>query len=143
MLDDRLQSQVFGWVYVADGDTLNYQEQKIRLYGIDAPEHDQLCTKDGIQYACGRAARQRLKEIIGRAEINCTHKDTDKYGRSVSICYVGDQDINEQMVREGWALAYRQYSNIYIAQEKTAKDQKLGIWAGEFERPDSYRRKYK
>ena len=45
------------------------------------------------------------------------------------------------MVKNGWALAYKYYSKKYVSEEKYAKNNKLGIWKGEFENPWDYRKK--
>ena len=47
------------------------------------------------------------------------------------------------MVRNGWAIAYRYYSDDYIVQEEEAKQKKLGIWQGKFEEPYLFRKKQK
>jgi endonuclease YncB( thermonuclease family) len=44
------------------------------------------------------------------------------------------------MVKSGWALAYRKYSNDYIKEEEEAKKKKIGLWAGEFIPPWKWRR---
>jgi endonuclease YncB( thermonuclease family) len=38
-----------GQASIIDGDTIKIYGQRIRLFGIDAPEHDQLCEAPGIQ----------------------------------------------------------------------------------------------
>jgi len=45
------------------------------------------------------------------------------------------------MVEQGWALAYRKYSEDYVRQEAAAKASKAGVWAGEFVEPGEWRRK--
>jgi hypothetical protein len=67
-------------------------------------------------------------------------RDTDEYGRSVSICKNGNTDINAEMVRAGFALAYRRYSNDYVDEENEARNAKRGLWAGEFTAPWDWRR---
>ena len=50
-------------------------------------------------------------------------------------------NINEQMVENGWALAYRKYNKIFIENENNAKKKLRGIWAGDFEKPWDWRKK--
>jgi endonuclease YncB( thermonuclease family) len=52
----------------------------------------------------------------------------DRYGRLLAICYVGGQDLNELLVREGWALDYRKYSTDYLRAESAATRAGAGIW---------------
>ena len=47
------------------------------------------------------------------------------------------------MVRDGYAVAYRRYSMDYVADEEYARENKLGIWVGEFESPEKWRRSNK
>jgi endonuclease YncB( thermonuclease family) len=44
------------------------------------------------------------------------------------------------MVEEGWAIAYRYYSNDYIFEEEIAKKNKKGIWQGNFIEPYVWRK---
>ncbi|MDP9196879.1 MAG: thermonuclease family protein [Pseudomonadota bacterium] len=38
--------------------------------------------------------------------------------------------MNAWLVRNGWAVAYRQYSQDYVSDEDSAKGAKKGIWQG-------------
>lgn len=44
------------------------------------------------------------------------------------------------LVANGHALAYRQYSTTYVADEEKAHKAKAGIWAGEFVNPADWRK---
>ena len=44
------------------------------------------------------------------------------------------------MVGEGWALAYRDYSEKYVPQENAAREAGKGIWAMRFVPPWEWRR---
>lgn len=129
-----------GNVRVVDGDTLELQGQKIRLFGIDAPELHQTCHISRQPWACGEAARKALTAKIGQQDVRCVAKSADTYGREVSVCYLGSENLNAWMVRQGWALAYRQYSHAYVTAEQDAQQSKRGVWRGEFQRPWEWRR---
>lgn len=60
--------------------------------------------------------------------------------RLIAVCFVGNQDINAEMVRQGWALAYQRYSMDYVDYEKTAKVARKGLWQGQFVPPWEWRR---
>jgi endonuclease YncB( thermonuclease family) len=62
------------------------------------------------------------------------------YKSEVAICYAGDVDINRQMVIQGMAVAYKQYSKLYVADETLARRQFRGIWAAAFMEPAQWRR---
>lgn len=123
-------------VRVVDGDTLNLNGERIRLWGIDTPELKQNCGG----FACGQAAKQYLESIIS-GEITCETLDIDRYGRSVAQCFVGGVDIGALMVKSGWALDYPQYSRgFYSDQQARAEACNRGIWQWEFIAPWEWRR---
>ncbi len=52
-------------ITVIDGDTIKIGKEKIRLFGIDAPEIKQICkNKNNDPYACGEASRDALRDLI-------------------------------------------------------------------------------
>lgn len=109
---------------VIDGDTVDLGGERIRLFGIDAPERGQSCGP----LACGTAATEALADILSAGPVRCTRVSTDRYGRTVARCRAGRRDVNREMVRRGMAWAYRQYSEDYVNDEKAAKKARLGIW---------------
>jgi endonuclease YncB( thermonuclease family) len=128
---------------IIDGDTIELAGKKIRLHGIDAPEAKQTCTKEGKEWLCGQEATWALARIIEEHWVTCQQKDVDRYKRIVAVCYMaeGQIDINGLMVEQGWALAYRKYSEDYVRHEASAKVSKAGIWVGEFVEPWEGRKK--
>jgi endonuclease YncB( thermonuclease family) len=129
-------ADTIGPARVVDGDTIHIGETKIRLHGIDAPEMKQTCkTKKGREQLCGQLAKQSLAEMVRGQEVRCEGDERDRYGRLIAVCYVGPFNINERMVADGWALAYRQYSKDYVRAEEFAKARKEGMWRTEFVPP--------
>ena len=128
-----------GPVNVIDGDTLVLADERIRLHGVDAPEASQECRLDGSFWPCGLEATEALRKRIGGGSVECAEKDRDRYGRSVAVCYANEEDMNAWMVAEGWALAYRQYSEDYVAEESQAQEEGKGIWGSEFVEPWDWR----
>ena len=125
---------------VIDGDSLEIRGERIRLYGIDAPESRQECVVDGQPW-CGRQAKQALEDKIQRRRVRCERKDTDKYDRMVAVCFVGDLDLNRWLVSEGWALAYGHYSTDYVEEEAAARAAGRGVWGGTLaESPSDWRK---
>jgi endonuclease YncB( thermonuclease family) len=139
-LDSGYAETVRGTVRIVDGGTIEIKDQKIRLWGIDAPEPAQRCTESGVPYPCGLDASRALAKQIGRKPVICTHRDTDLYGRMVAVCSVEGMDISKWMVMEGQAIAFRKYSRDYVADEDHAKAAKMGMWAGKFQDPSEFRR---
>ena len=135
---------------VTDGDTIKINDQKIRLFGIDAPETKQFCKEIYLSflifnfkrdYKCGEKSTIALKKKIKDKKIRCLIQDKkDRFRRNIGICYLKKQDINSWLVKNGYAIAYRRYSKKYIMDEQYAEDNKLGIWQGTFMEPEKWRR---
>jgi len=130
-----------GRVSVVDGDTLEMHGNRIRLHGIDAPESGQSCTdEENKTYRCGQLSANRMASYVSGKAVYCEILDKDRYGRLIAACSVNDVDVNQLLVSEGWALAYRQYSRDYVSAEENAKKLGLGIWQGKFVEPWNWRR---
>ncbi len=128
--------------HVADGDTVTVltnegTKLRIRLYGIDAPETVKLHRRTGAVAKAGQpygeeAHRALEHKVLGKS-VRIGIMDVDRYRRMVAVLYLGDKDINREMVREGWAWAYREYlhapyASEYIDAEREARSNHLGLW---------------
>jgi endonuclease YncB( thermonuclease family) len=133
------QERISGRAEITDGDSFELGATRVRLFGVDAPEGRQSCTRAGRSWACGNEAARKLKSLIGDRPVTCTKRDVDSYGRTVAVCRSGATDLGAEMVRSGFATAYRRYSNDYVDEENEARTARRGIWAGEFTNPEDYR----
>lgn len=123
-----------------DGDSLRKDGKDYRLHAIDAPELFQTCERaDGSAYDCGREARDALRRLIRSATVTCQVLDTDRYGRSVSECSAGGVNLNDAMVRQGWAVAYTRHGQDHSVAQDEARAAKRGIWQGRFQYPEAWR----
>ena len=100
---DEIRGKV---VSIADGDTITVLDaekvqHKIRLEGIDAPEKGQ---------AFGTKSKEKLSELVGEKEVAVRWEKKDRYGRILGDVHLGDHHINLEMVHEGLAWHYKQYS---------------------------------
>ncbi len=132
-----------GAAKVIDGDTIEIAGNRIRLHGIDALEGRQHCRKaGGTSWACGEAAARALRMMTAGGRTSCRVHGRDEHGRVVATCYDADGvDLNGWMVRQGLALAYRRYSRRYVGDENAAREARMGIHSGEYERPWEWRRR--
>lgn len=121
---------ISGPARVIDGDTLEIDSKRIRLFGIDAPERSQ---------PQGPAATAYLQRLL-HAPVTCHPKSTDKYGRIVAQCFALGRDVGGLMVASGHAVDYGRYSGgHYRDHEAAARAEHLGIWSGPFVNPENYR----
>ena len=74
--------------------------------------------------------------------MRCDHRDTDSFGRIVGVCVIGETDLNEALVDEGLAVAYRQFSWKYVLNEYRARWNEKGLWAGSFQMQWEFRGNY-
>ena len=132
-----------GQAKIIDGDTIHIGKYKIRLHGIDAPEIKQTCTINKIIWECGFKSFQALENVVSEEEVRCEIVDIDLYKRFVAKCFVKNINLNQYMVQNGWAVAYRYYSDDFIKNEEIAKKNKAGIWQGKFLAPYLFRKQKK
>ena len=125
---------------VTDGDTIRIGEERIRFSGIDAPELKQTCIYQEIEFNCGEFSKNLLIEKIADQEVNCIRESKDQYGRTLAECFVGKESLSSYLVREGYAFAYRKYSDKFIADEEYAQSKGNGMWSMQFLFPWEYRR---
>jgi endonuclease YncB( thermonuclease family) len=134
------QSTVTGAAAVVDGDSLRVGGTVIRLKGIDAPELQQTCEREGRSYRCGDEARRALANLVEGDGLTCTLEGKDRYDRNLARCSTSARnDIGAVMVEEGHAVAY---GGGYRREETAARARRRGLWAGSFERPQDWRREH-
>lgn len=144
---------IVGRATVIDGDTLEIRGQRIRIWGIDAPESRQTCERDGRTYRCGQESALALATFIDRAggTVTCIPRGRpDRYRRVVAMCDVrlprpggqgtSNEDLGVHQVQSGHALDYPRYSSgEYAGHQAQARERRAGMWAGEFVRPWEWR----
>lgn len=100
-----------------DGDTLRCGNDRVRLWGIDAPERGD----PGAD-----AARVALDKLIHRKQVECIRKGTS-HGRFVAQCHAvhyplypltaarTEYDLSCEMLRGKYAVEWLRYSHNYYA----------------------------
>ena len=140
LLANMAAADLVGPVRVIDADTIDVGGERVRLYGIDAPEMDQTClTEQGVAFQCGVWARDKVAARFGFRMARCTVQDVDQYQRSVATCDVGGADMGRVLVQEGWAFAYRKFAMDYDLDEKGAAIRDAGLHALRVQSPAQFR----
>ena len=128
---------------VRDGNNVQLGDVTFRLDGIEAPAFDQMCIDEHADaWACGAAARDQLKKLIGDKQVRCDDLGPDPSfkRRRLGVCTVEGEttSLNQLMVRNGLALA--DAKGRFKIEETGAHDDKRGLWKGCFVTPTDYRR---
>ena len=142
----RVGGYVEGKVWVIDGDSLKVRGEEVRLQGIDAMEFAQKCGGEtGESWSCGKRAYEELKRLTRGKMVRCDIQEKDKYGRWIGVCVVkegeGKQDLAQEMVLRGFAVALPWFTERYVRDEGRARSAGVGIWGDVFERPGKWRKR--
>ena len=149
---NTIAEEISGVPKIVDGDTIHINDNKFRLEGIDAPEIRQQCQKESVKissiigltfykdYSCGKVSKEKLIRKTRKSKIKCIFTTKDRYNRYIATCYKEKINLNQWMVRNGYAIAYRRYSKKYVPDEDFAKENKLGLWQGKFMNPEKWRK---
>lgn len=119
-------------VGVSDGDTITVldaekHQHKIRLAGIDAPEHAQ---------AFGQASKKSLSDMVYGKQVDVNWDKRDRYGRIIGKVSIDQIDVCVEQVRRGMAWHYKQFQReqseadqeSYAAAENWARANRVGLW---------------
>lgn len=114
-------------VGVMDGDTIlvltaDYDQKKIRLAEIDAPEKAQ---------PFGERSKFALSALCFKKMATVEVVDIDRYGRVVGKVGCDGINVNRVQVESGMAWVYRKYAKdtSLIESETIARSDKRGLWA--------------
>ena len=109
---------------VVDGDTLTLKGTTYRLYGVAAPDEDQICA-DG--WPAGFEAEAYLSRLVEGKTVVCTPVDQPGRAETDAICHADGVDVGAAMVTGGMALAFVPRSARYITQEEAAAKAGRGV----------------
>lgn len=128
-LADRAGRPLWRVETIHDGDTVTCLDeqgrpQKVRLQGIDAPEHGQ---------PHGDAARRVLAGKLAGGTVRVEGTARDQHGRLLGTLWIDARDLNRELVAEGWAWAFGGFApdEELVAAESAARRQRRGLWADE------------
>lgn len=123
-----------------EGDLLSIDATPIRLMGIDAPDPGQKCrNRYGHELDCFKVATAVLAAMVKDEEVTCTIAEKDRTGEKKGECRVRGVDLGAAMVSRGWAFHYASLSMAYQKGEAYAQSKKMGLWAGQVEKPWQWR----
>jgi endonuclease YncB( thermonuclease family) len=119
----------FASIEVIDAATLRAGEMTVRIAGIVLPAVEKACRRlDGLAVPCLDRAASYLELLVKGRAVACDRAGSDTEGRELGRCRIGDADVAEQLVRQGWASASEASDQRLVTAEAAARKQKLGIW---------------
>lgn len=138
---DKYNEKTFIVVKVVDGDTIdinipdaNYPTTRIRLLGVDTPETKNPHSE--VMFFGPEASKFTTDTVLGQnvtVIMDVNSKPRDKYNRL--LCHIrlaDDRILNEELISQGFGYADTRFPhseyNKYIQLEKTAREQKKGLW---------------
>ena len=128
-----------GKAKVVNSDYIKIDKQTIILFGVEAMERPQKCYINNELWPCWESGVRKLEEIVDLGETVCFVKGKAKMNRVFAICETQNIELNKELIRSGLALARIKQSDLYIDDQKYAKENNLGIWRGKFIEPWKWR----
>jgi micrococcal nuclease len=122
-------------VRVVDGDTIVVApDSVVRLIGVDAPE---TVKPDHPVEPFGPEAAQFTRRFLSAGAVHLTfdRERVDRYGRFLAYVWVGEELLNEELVRTGLArfepdFRYsEQMKRRFRQAQEEAKRREIGIWS--------------
>ncbi len=137
-----------GSILIEDGDSFWVGNHRVRLLGIDTLESNQPCDGNNVNVDCTKLTMKYVEPLLNDPSLIC-HPQIGKYGkprmsggRYVSVCLVNGKELNQKMVRDGYAVAFKSMSGKrYEEAEKRARATRSGLHKYKFERPIEFRRR--
>ena len=153
-----LPSIAFGQQYkvvrVYDGDTViaidsHDQKIKVRLVGIDAPERSRKKRQPGQPFST--KATKYLASLVLNKKVSIRNYGKGWYGRMLGEIFVGNTNVNLEMVKAGYAENYRGrpahgFNTVpYKEAEREARENSRGMWSlgAKFVSPKAWRKAHR
>lgn len=135
--------EIRGEANVVSGNEVIVGKRAVRLFGILAPGLDDQCKVDGVDMKCGIIAWAELIKLADGQLISCDREELPAEAAAVAksekpvifaTCYIGEMDVNEALVRSGWAQAVPEQTDRYEVDETDAKESHRGLWSSDRKR---------
>ncbi len=140
-IDFSKYPRIYGQIKVIHANVFYIGGRYVRLFGLDAPDSDQICSDaNGSSYNCGQAAASWVINWIDDNEIDCYLLQINPSSVDVAVCMWGNYDIGASLVASGWGVANTDETSIYKAYEAKARSGSSGLWQGTFYSPSDWRK---
>jgi micrococcal nuclease len=107
-------------IIIVDGDTFGFGSERFRILNIDTPETFRpRCERELV---LGLKAKERVAGLLRSGRVTIQREGQDRYGRALVRVFVRGRDVGETLVREGFALPWKEGA--------AARDERLKVWCG-------------
>ena len=107
--------------------TIRADGHNLDLYGLELVRRNRICAPEGVRWACGQRAFIAMRGLLERQSISCSF--IAAAGSPKAVCWVGDTDVTEWLLRQGWAeLAEGVTDETYAEAAASARRRRVGIW---------------
>jgi endonuclease YncB( thermonuclease family) len=120
--------EISSFAFVQEDGSMKVDQYLVHLYGIYIPPTDHTCYTFTRPVQCGTRASLALDFKISGSFVYCTQRATNTDDSIVASCRVGNQDLSEWMLQNGWAVALPDAPFEYSALERIAQSRGIGIW---------------
>lgn len=149
--------EIRGNAKVISGNQITVGKRTVRLFGMAAPGLEDICTIGDVKMRCGIVAWSELIKLADGQYLSCdiekvpagkpapveSAKPEEKPANAATAdsatpsdpamkyatCYIGETDLNEALVRSGWAKVVLSQTDRYQVDETDARESKRGLWA--------------
>lgn len=149
--------EIRGNAKVISGNQITVGKRTVRLFGMAAPGLEDICTIRDVKMRCGIVAWSELIKLADGQYLSCdiekvpadksaaaeAAKPEEKPASAAAAeppapigpalkyatCYIGETDLNEALVRSGWAKVVLSQTDRYQVDETDARESKRGLWA--------------
>jgi len=113
--------------------------QRLRLWGIDVLEVDQVCYRQSAPWACGQQAFDHLRDLLDGVMLTCVRRGREDRGTAAK-CAIGTLDVGAELIGRGYALPDTIDSRTYYDQLfREARGQGEGMFSGTYVTPQEWR----
>ena len=122
-----------------EGDRLEVAGTVVRLWGIDGPELEQSCVREGAFWPCGRKAHDHLAAFVDGQTVVCRVMPESVPQQTVAKCAVQGLDVAAELATRGFALVPPDGTQYYIPNRNEGRTRGAGLWSGVYVNPWEWR----
>ncbi|MDX8452988.1 thermonuclease family protein [Mesorhizobium sp. VK9D] len=98
----------------------------VAVSGVDVVKEDETCSDEGKSWACGARARTAFRAFLRGRAVACTVPPEGGRDSISAECHIGNQDIGQWLVENGWARAA--LGGPYVEAQNKARTARKGIF---------------